>query len=174
MRGHREERIEAAADQVAASAFAAAVAFAIFHLVGFGLVATEKGVAAASSGVIGYALALLSLRRIARDEPMFGIPPFQVMPLDVAVVDELLLTEADIVQPRPLVQANELVLDDILAQLGPDSRVVRLFDPAVMPTPGQLNARIERHLRESPSQAPPVDASQALYEALSELRRSLR
>ena len=70
--------------------------------------------------------------------------------------------------------AGELALQDILAELGPNSRVVRLFDPAAMPTPGQLNARIERHLerRDFPATAP--DASQALYDALTELRRSLR
>ena len=62
-----------------------------------------------------------------------------------------------------------LSLDDILAQLGPDSRVVRLFDPAAMPSPAALSARIDRHLE--PSQ---VDASEALHEALAELRRSLR
>jgi hypothetical protein len=66
------------------------------------------------------------------------------------------------------------VLSDILAKLGPDSRVVRLFDPAAMPTPAQLNDRIERHLRSSSQQAGQPDASDALYQALNELRRSLR
>ena len=66
------------------------------------------------------------------------------------------------------------MLDDILAELGPNSRVVRLFDPAAMPTPGQLNARIERHLGEGTSPTASPDASQALYDALAELRRSLR
>jgi hypothetical protein len=65
------------------------------------------------------------------------------------------------------------VLDDILAELGPESRVVRLFDAGQMPTPGQLNARIERHLGEESASTAPPDASQALYDALAELRRSL-
>jgi hypothetical protein len=43
-----------------------------------------------------------------------------------------------------------------------------------MPTPGQLKARIDRHLEGGgPAEASP-DASQALYDALAELRRSLR
>ena len=51
---------------------------------------------------------------------------------------------------------DELLLDDVLANAGPDSRVVRLFDPVAAP------------------RAAPPDASQALYDALAKLRRSLR
>jgi len=47
------------------------------------------------------------------------------------------------------------VLDDILAALNPDSRVVRLFERDAIPT------------------SPVPDASQALHDALAELRRSL-
>lgn len=50
----------------------------------------------------------------------------------------------------------ELLLDDALLAPDEDSRVVRLFDPSAAP------------------QAAPPDASQALYEALAGLRRSLR
>ena len=63
------------------------------------------------------------------------------------------------------------VLDDILAELGPDSRVVRLFDRSAMPTPGQLQSRIDAHQSRSTA---PNDASQQLSEALAQLRRSLR
>ena len=81
---------------------------------------------------------------------------------------ELLLTEADEVsQPAP-------ELDDIFAELGPDSRVVRLFDPRTMPTAGQLKTRIDDHLGRGKPPVPLSDASQALSEALAELRRSLR
>jgi hypothetical protein len=96
----------------------------------------------------------------------------------MATDDELLLTEADMVQPELILTdadrlpAQEpLELDDILAELGSDSRVVRLFDPAKMPTPGQLSSRIDAH--QARSTAYP-DASQQLSEALAELRRSLR
>ena len=52
--------------------------------------------------------------------------------------------------------------------------VVRLFDPAGMPSPGEFRDRIERHVNghQSPCEYP--DASDALHAALSELRRSLR
>jgi len=62
----------------------------------------------------------------------------------------------------------------VLADVSSDSRVVRLFDPAAMPTPGQLQARIDRHLDGGTSQSPSPDASEALLEALADLRRSLR
>jgi hypothetical protein len=84
--------------------------------------------------------------------------------------NELLLTEAD----RLDGSGEPLVLDDILAEIGPDSRVVRLFDRAAMPTPGQLKCRIDDHLRDAAAPAPSSDAAQALSDALAELRRSLR
>jgi hypothetical protein len=86
--------------------------------------------------------------------------------------EELLPTNDDLSRASD----EPLVLDDVIAELGPDSRVVRLFDPAAMPTAGELNQRIARHLvRGAPSAPPPPhDASGALHEALAELRRSLR
>jgi hypothetical protein len=97
----------------------------------------------------------------------------RLQPMESAAADELLLTDSDRLHPTKRDTPDELVLEDILAELGPDSRVVRLFDPAAMPTPGQLNARIERHLGEESASTAPPDASQALYDALAELRRSL-
>jgi hypothetical protein len=91
--------------------------------------------------------------------------------LETHDLGELLLTDSD--RLHPVEAADELVLEDILAELGPESRVVRLFDAAAMPTPAQLNARIERHLGEESAPTAPPDASQALYDALAELRRSL-
>jgi hypothetical protein len=86
--------------------------------------------------------------------------------------DELLLTDADrltenVADSR---RDDELLLDDVLAELGSDSRVVRLFDASAMPTPGQLKSRIDEHL----SRGSMPDASQALHDALADLRRSLR
>ena len=79
---------------------------------------------------------------------------------------------------RPLeltdIYEEPLELDDVLAEVGPGARVVRLFDVNAMPTPGELRQRIDRHLgREAPPAASP-DASQALIEALTQLRQSLR
>jgi len=86
--------------------------------------------------------------------------------------DELVLTEADRVEPAT--SGEPLVLDDILAEFGSDSRVVQLFDRKAMPTPGQLKSRIDSHLGEVSVSAGATDASQALADALAELRRSLR
>ena len=90
---------------------------------------------------------------------------------------ELLLSEADRVGSDA-----PLDLNDILEEIGPDSRVVRLFDRKAMaaPTPGQLQSRISEHMKGGtsrsapPNLAGPSDASKALSEALAELRRSLR
>jgi hypothetical protein len=86
--------------------------------------------------------------------------------------DELVLTQKDRLQPAH--SGDPLLLDDILAELGPDSRVVRLFDRKTMPTPGQLKSRIDGHLGQGAAPAGASDASQALADALAELRRSLR
>lgn len=97
----------------------------------------------------------------------------RLQPLESHGLGELLLTASDRLHPVENAEADELVLEDILAELGPESRVVRLFDPSAMSTPGQLNARIERHRGEKGAPGAPPDASQALYDALAELRRSL-
>ena len=82
----------------------------------------------------------------------------------VAIVERLGATPA-----KP--SGEELVLDEVLAAIEPESRVVRLFEPN--DTAGEMQARIDRHLRSSPRQIPP-DATQELHEALAALRRSLR
>ena len=92
-------------------------------------------------------------------------------PLDEFQQAEQLMIEH--FKPVRAAEEEPLLLDDILAQLGPDSRVVRLFDPDAMPTPGQLKSRIDRHLE--PGGHPQIlDAGQALHDALDELRRSIR
>lgn len=88
------------------------------------------------------------------------------------VDDALLLTEAD--RLPAAASGDPLVLDDVLAAIGPESRVVRLFDRTAMPTPGQLQVRIDDHLGQGSAAADPMDASQALSDALAELKRSLR
>ena len=189
MRGRRQERIEAFVDHGAAAVLGAAVALVLFVLLP-GVVAQQGRISAAAfCAIVVYWIAAKALRKVGTRKPQFVLRPFefpelQLEPVEELVLtdadrlkhtiaqlsDELLLTDADRLHPT----GDELVLDDILAELGPDSRVVRLFDPAAMPTAGQLNARIEQHLRGIPSPAAPQDASQALYEALNELKRSLR
>ena len=68
--------------------------------------------------------------------------------------------------------SEDLVLDD-LADFGPNSRVVRLFDPAAMPRAGQIGAGINRDLQGEPAQIQSAEAAQALQDALAELRRAI-
>jgi hypothetical protein len=180
MGDHTTERIEAAADRLAAAVFAVAAAFATWKLG-----PTDGMWTSALAGCVGgggYFLLARSLRGLGSGNPTFELPKFVLAEFEPAEPDELLLTEqvelvlteADRFPPRATDRPNELLLDDILAEIDPDSRVVRLFDPATMPTPAQLNARIERHLNRGTFSAAPPDASQALYDALADLRRSLR
>ena len=99
---------------------------------------------------------------------------FDVRAIEPLESDELLLDEGDLYQPVAESAEAPLVLDDVLAQIGPDSRIVRLFDPAKMPTAGELSARIERHLDGRPGDSQSADAAQALHEALAQLRRNVR
>ena len=109
----------------------------------------------------------------------FELDPMPVPEADEAAAGELLLTDADRLRDdSPGTpgdgECGELLLDDILAELRPDARVVRLFDVNAMPTPGQLQASIDRHLSSADTRSAPPDASDALHHALAELRRSLR
>jgi hypothetical protein len=155
MTGRSVDRIESAVDAGAALLLAAAVTYALWTI------AAAQSVAAAG-GVGSFALCIAGLRRVPSAKPCEEDAPRCVTP----VAD--LLAEAD----RSLAHAeDELVLEDILAALGPDSRVVRLFEPGNMPTAAEMKARIDRHLEGDGPSAP--DASQALHDALADLRRSL-
>jgi hypothetical protein len=82
-------------------------------------------------------------------------------------LDELVLEDE-----LPALVVDELILEDILPSPEEDSRVIRLFDPRTE-TAGEMQARIDRHLRNTPR--PPLsDATQELHEALAALRSSLR
>lgn len=179
MRGRREERIEAAIDHVAAALFGLAAGWISHALLAGALHGLPLWASAAGCASFAYLVVRRLLGAVQPLAPMFELGSFTPLDLELEDPDELLLTEqvellltnSDRLDPPP---GDVLVLDDILAELGPGSRVVRLFDPASTPSPGQLNARIEQHLRDGTSQAAPLDASQALHEALAELRRSLR
>jgi hypothetical protein len=82
-------------------------------------------------------------------------------------LDELVLEDE-----LPARVDDELILEDRLPAPEEDSRVIRLFDPRTE-TAGDMQARIDRHLRNTPR--PPLsDATQELHEALAALRSSLR
>jgi hypothetical protein len=152
MDGRTAERIESAVDAGAATLLAAAVAYAL-HALPITPTVVAGSVAAA------FGLTLAGLRQV---------PPAVTLAQELTATPVAdLLAEAD----RSLAHAeDELVLDDILAALNPDSRVVRLFERDPMPTAHEMQARIDRQL-DGPVTAP--DASQALHEALADLRRSL-
>ena len=162
------ERIEAIASVGAAAIFAVAVAYAVSRL-------TASTVTIDASAAAALFVAMLTLRSIAPDERELPLAQFEPAELVFEDSDELLLTDADRVDQTPPCDADdELVLDDILAELGEESRVVRLFDRSAMPTPGQLRTRIDRHLNQAQSQEASSDASEALHEALAKLRHSLK
>jgi len=159
------QRIEGIASLAAAVILAVAVGFAVSRL-------TPSPVAIGGTAASALVVAVLTLRAIAPSDESFPLTSFAPAELVFEEIDELLLTDADRVDPSS--GDGELVLDDVLANLEEDSRVVRLFDPSAMPTPCQLRARIDRHLGRTPHEATAPDASAALHEALAELRSSLR
>lgn len=172
-------RIETGVELLASALFAGAVAFAAFTLLGRGLVPSQGALLAAAAGAGAFFLSTLTFRHAGAGDAHFPAAAFEPAEFAPFERDELVLGETDRLAPDELVLTEAdrvalepLVLDDVLAELEPDSRVVRLFDRKAMPTPGQLQSRIEDHL--GGRQSTPHDASQALSEALAELRRSLR
>ena len=166
MEARHIERLEAGVDFAAAATFAAAAAYAMLRFGGSPLIAA----------VVAVVMLLASSRiltSISAGPRSFALERFDTEPLPE--IDELILTDADRLDAGdPTEHVDELVLDDVLAKLGDLSRVVRLFDAPAMPSPGELKGRIDRHLDGTSPSSPPPDASQALHDALSELRRNLR
>ena len=185
------KRLETNFERGAAALLAGSVGYAVYvWLTGV----SARPAYAAGSAAVAYVLSALGMKAAASRGGEFPIRIFDVrdlgdlepgeLLLTRPLHDELLLTEKDRLTPElvltdadrlhsALTSSEEpLVLDDILEAVGTDSRVVRLFDRKAMPTPGQLSSSINRHLERGGNVAP--DASQALSEALAELRRSLR
>ncbi|GAA4015714.1 hypothetical protein GCM10022280_13130 [Sphingomonas swuensis] len=167
MDGAGDDWIGWMADGVAAGLLGAAVGTCLLLLGGSG----GAVIAAAASGVA----ALMLLRQVKPEPRRFRLPAFDQPDIVVEQVP------ADILELCDAVGAEEaLLLDDPLDDLPGDSRVVQLFAPRALPTPGELRARIEAHLQEDrrPGGADnvldlEVDAAAALRQALGELRRSL-
>ena len=190
------ERIEGGTARGASALFAGAVGYAAYGLAAAAGIEPRLGLCAAGAGALAYLPCSRLLGTGARG-PHYALPDFAVRDFEfvedldelllterLTAADELVLTDADRVHPEGSASIHApLVLDDILAEIGPDARVVRLFDRTAMPaarlTPGQLQSRIASHLEGGVSQFPPPnasgpDASEALSAALAELRRSLR
>lgn len=96
------------------------------------------------AAVVASCVAFSVLRKVPVGNRDYELPALEPVPLEF---------------PKAV---DELVLDDVLESAAPDARVIRLFDPA---RESELAAR---------ANGPQPDASQALTEALAELRRSLR
>jgi hypothetical protein len=161
------ERIEGITSVGAATILAVAVAYCTSR---FAASAVTVGAGAA----VALFVALQILRSIGSNKQALPLAPFEPVELIIEEWDELLLTEENrFDQVQSCVVPDELLLEDVLTELGDESRVVRLFDASAMPTPGQLKARIDRHLNQADARIA-VDASDALHDALAELRRSLK
>ncbi|HYU96521.1 MAG TPA: hypothetical protein VE989_10185 [Sphingomicrobium sp.] len=164
MEARHVQRLESAVDGIAAAVLAVAAGYC-------GLATGLPPLAATASAVLILLAGWKILGAVAAGPQTFLLPAFDPAPLPAAEpAEELILTDSDRLDHSQV--ADELVLDDVLARLEDFSRVVRLFDRSAMPTPDELKSRIDRHL-ETPASAPP-DASQALHDALSQLRRTLR
>ena len=133
----------------------------------------------AAAGAAAFGAVWLGLYKVASREAFplkeFEQPEveFQLSPMgelleqaDVAAIVDRLGSLSVEEEPKP----EELELDDVLAAIEPESRVVQLFE--ANDSAGEMQARIDRHLRSSPRQVP--DATQELHDALAALRRSLR
>lgn len=190
------DHIETNVERGASALFALACGYAGFRWFAGAMPQPQLVASGAGIAALAYLACSRALASAARGEAHFRVPVFDLRdydsfePLDELILtaadrvgDELLLTDADrLVDELLLTDADRLdaatatreplVLDDILADLGPDARVVRLFDRQKMPTPGELGSRIDDHLDQA--KTTPEDASQALSDALAELQRSLR
>jgi hypothetical protein len=184
----RVRTIESALESVAAAVFGGCLSYSLFIAAPvWGLDPVPLSLAAFA---FGFLAAVRGLQVWGR--PHYAVRPFAPAPLAGEPTDELLLTDRVILMPsRDPVESmvatlerrlgvtrndtrssDELLLDDVLTEAAPDSRVIQLFDPAAMPTPGELQSRIERRIENSDSANP--DAAQSLTDALASLRRSLR
>ena len=172
-------RIETGVELLASALLGGAVAYAAFTFLRAGTPPLQPALLAAAIGAGAFLLSSLAFRRRAAT-PTFRTPAFLLPELEISEAEELVLGDEDRLAPDELVlgeadrlDTEPLELDDVLAELEPNSRVVQLFDRRAMPTPGQLQSRIEDHLGHRAATTP-HDASQALSDALAELRRSLR
>ena len=190
-RGQDRGRLDWLVELAGACAPAAAAGFAAMKLApAYGF---TPGVALLAGSGAMFALAFAAMRIVPAEAHVLALPDFeQPVLLDEVLLlddplghDELLLdvpfAADELLLDQPLVESGdmaavaELLLDDPLPAPDLNSRVVQLFAGGRMPTAGQLQRRIDRHLAES-ERAPEFtsDASDTLSEALAELRRSLR
>lgn len=153
---------------MASALFASACAYAAYRWFAMRSGPPMLGAETAAAGLLAYFLIVRALSAVQPAAARLPVPIFDVR--EVEPFDDAAPRISEPVDPAGEPE-DALLLDDILADLAPNSRVVRLFDPAAMPTAGELQSRIDRHLEGSTAHT--ADAAQALNDALAELRRSL-
>ncbi len=159
-------------DRSAAVIFSAAVGWALFA--SFDRQPVEmQWTATAAGAAASFWAAFLLLRRVSRDR-QFPLSDFAPVEFDYgeSVEREVGSGAEGILVREPSADEEELLLDDALDLVSDQSQVIRLFDPAQMPTAGELQERIDRHLGSGPRAVP--DSTNELYAALSALRQTLR
>lgn len=134
-----------------------------------------------------FAMAYGAVRLVPAEARLFALPvveqailaidaaPDDVLWLDERLEHEELLLDERWTEVSPSDLVAELLLDDPLPAADPHSRVVQLFAVGRVPTAGQLKSRIDQHLAEG--RRPVIelrDDSDALSEALADLRRSIK
>ena len=136
----------------------------------------SSAASAAAAAAIGAFIGGGAVRAAPGNGARQALPSFDVTPI------ETLESSPD--------EECELLLEDKVATPLGDTQFVRLFVVDNSPTAGQLQARIEAHLRDQSSRDPKAaptpwdgspaippaipDASDALHAALADIRRSLR
>jgi hypothetical protein len=166
-------RIEKNVDRLASTLFAVACGYGLYAWFAGRLIQPTLAMASAAAVALAFLLSDRVLDAVHPKPRRLKVQIFDVREVEPIEEPELLLTE--IFEPQPAAQfEDELILDDILAKLSTDSRVVRMFDPAAMPTAGELKSRIDRHLDDEASAAQSFDATRALHDALAELRHAIR
>ncbi|WP_426267215.1 hypothetical protein [Sphingomonas sp. LHG3443-2] len=118
---------------------------------------------------------LALLRQVRPEARRFRVRSFDLPPVEFTVSEP----EAHVLELTELVADEPLELVDELPEAPEDSRVVQLFAPRPLPTPGELARRIDHHLEQGGESHGgkvlelEVDAAAALRQALGDLRRSL-
>jgi hypothetical protein len=145
-------------------------------------------VAPLAGGAGAAGAAWLLLRRLGTPARRLYVPEFDLGAFEPVVADlppikeEPVVPETAEAEEDPgeliledfmeLIAEEELVLEESMVAVEADSRVVQLFKREAPPTAGELQERIDRHLRTTARPMP--DATQELHDALAALRRSLR
>lgn len=165
-------RIEKNVDRLASTLFAAACGYAFCAWFDGRIGQPTLAIGSAAGVALAFLLSGGVLQAIQPKPRRLPVSIFDVREVDPIEEPELLLTE--VFEPGAAEPEDALILDDILAKLSADSRVVRLFNSAAMPTAGELKSQIDRHLDNEASAAQTFDATQALHDALAELRHAIR